>query len=121
MMYYYQNHWYSMKDLSKLSGISENTIRCRLRRGYTLEQSLQDRLVDESVVMFNDASWYEDWIGMSTLSLYEIYWEWCVSNGYTPITQVCFTRQIMQMYPNLKTVPTKSKDGCSYRMIRRKS
>ena len=118
MMYHYQNHWYTIKELSERSGIREDTIRSRLRRGYSLEQALQTTLTDESVVMFNEASWYEDWIGISTTYLHEIYWKWCVSNGYTPITQVKFTKQIMQMYPNLKTVPTKDKYGSSYRIIR---
>jgi hypothetical protein len=117
-MYHYNDRWYTIKELSDMSGIAATTIRTRLRRGYTLEQSLQHTLVDESVVMFNEASWYEDWIGMSTSYLHKIYWKWCVSNRYTPLSQISFTRQIMQMYPNLKTVPTKNKDGYSSRIIR---
>lgn len=49
--------------------------------------------------------------------LYEIFWKWCVSSGYTPISKQGFSRHIMQTYPMLKTVPTKQADGYA-RIIR---
>jgi hypothetical protein len=107
-----------MQELAEMSGIKAATIRDRLRRGYTIEQSVKLVLVDESIEMFNEASWWEDWIGLSTLYLHKIYWEWCVSNGYTPLPHVSFTRQLMKMYPNLKVVPTRSKYGSCMRVIR---
>lgn len=119
MMYQYNNNWYTIKELADMSGVKAATIRDRLRRGYTIDQSVKQVLVDESIEMFNDASWWEDWIGMSTLYLYKIYWDWCVSdNGYTPVSHVAFTGQLMKMYPNLKVVSTRKRDGQCVRVIR---
>ena len=118
MMYQYNDSWYTIKELAEMSGVTEPTIRDRLRRGYTIEQAIKHVLVDESVEMFNEASWWEDWIGMSTLYLHKIYWNWCVSNGYTPLSQISLTRQLMKMYPNLKVVPNKKTDGSCVRVIR---
>lgn len=118
MMYHYNDSWHSVNELSEMSGVKPATIRDRLRRGYSIEQAVKPILVDESVEMFNEASWWEDWIGMSTLYLYKIYWNWCVSQRYTPLSQISFTRQIMSMYPNLKVVPTRKKDNVCSRVIR---
>lgn len=119
MMYHYNDSWYTIKELAEVSGVGEPTIRDRLRRGYTIEQSVKHVLVDESVEMFNDASWWEDWIGVSTTYLYKIYWNWCVSeNRYTPLSQVAFTRQLMSMYPQLKVVSNRKSDGSCMRVIR---
>ena len=117
-MYQYNDNWYSIKELAEISGVTEPTIRDRLRRGYTIDQAIKHVLVDESVEMFNEASWWEDWIGMSTTYLHKIYWNWCVSNGYTPLSQIGFIRQLMKMYPNLKVVPNKKTDGSCMRVIR---
>lgn len=117
MMYPLKDALYSIQDLSAMSGIEEHTIRDRLRRGYSVESAIKHELVHESVEEFADASWYGDWIGMSTTYLYEIYWGWCRSHGFTPLSQISFTRQIMKMYPNLKTVPTRRDNGCM-RIIR---
>lgn len=113
----YNGQMYTIKELSKMSGIEEHTIRDRLRRGYTISQAIQVSPIDTSVIEFNNASYYKDWIGMSTTYLYKIYWEWCVSHGYTPTTQYKFTRQLLRMYPNLKTVATRRPSGCM-RVIR---
>lgn len=119
MRYLYKGSLHSVQDLERLSGIDSATIRDRLRRGYSVEAAVKHELVHESIEQFNQASWYEDWIGMSTTYLYQIYWNWCVSSGgYTPVSQISFTRQLMKMYPNLKTVPNRDRDGKCSRVIR---
>lgn len=109
--------WYTPNELSEMSGIAPHTIRDRLRRGYTVEEAVKIKATQESVKEFCDASWYEDWIGMSVSGLHEIYWKWCIENGYKPIQKQGFSRQIIGMYPQLKTVPTKLGDKCG-RVIR---
>lgn len=118
MKYPLKDALYSIQDLSRMSGIEEHTIRDRLRRGYSVEAAIKHELVHESVEEFNHASWYGDWIGLPTTHLYEIYWKWCMANGFTPLSQISFTRQIMRMYPNLKVVPTRDREGNCMRIIR---
>jgi hypothetical protein len=114
----YKNNTYHINDLSDMSGIPSATIRDRLRRGYTIEDAIAPNPTFKSVREFCEVSWYEDWIGISTAQLYNIYWEWCIRNGYSPIQSKGFTRQVMKLYPNLKVVPMKDKDGKYHRMIR---
>lgn len=117
--YEYQDNVYTINELSEMSGIAPHTLRARLRQGYNIEEAIAITPTHESVREFAEASWYKDWIGMSTSYLYQIYWSWCIEHGYTPIQIQGFTRQIMKLYPNLKTVPTRKKTGC-VRIIRHK-
>lgn len=117
--YQYNDTWYTPNELSELSGIAAHTIRDRLRRGYPVEEAIKITPIKDSVREFGESSWYEDWIGMSMSDLHEIYWKWCVSSGYTPIQKQGFSRQLMGMYPMLKTVPTKRGNQC-LRVIRMK-
>jgi hypothetical protein len=109
--------WYTPNELSEMSGIPPHTIRDRLRRGYVVEEAIKVVATQDSIKDFGESSWYLDWIGMSINDLHEIYWKWCINNGYTPIQKQGFSRQLMGMYPMLKTVPTKKGDKC-YRIIR---
>lgn len=111
MKYPYKNAWYSINELSELSGIKSATVRDRLRRGYPVEEAIKLMPVQESVKEFSEASWWNDWVGMSTSELHEIYWMWCTQNGYTPLSHQGFTRHILSLYPQLKTVPTRRGDG----------
>lgn len=115
--YNINGHWYTPSELSEMSGIPAHTIRDRLRRGYTIEEAIKPIATQESIREFCESSYWKDWIGLSISYLFEIYWKWCVSHGYTPIQKQGFSRQIMSMYPMLKTVPTKRDDKC-YRVIR---
>lgn len=115
--YFYNNRWYTPDELSELSGIAAHTIRDRLRRGFAVEEAVKSVATQESVREFSEASYYPDWIGMPMSDLHEIYWKWCVSHGYTPIGVQGFSRQLLSMYPMLKTVPTKKGDKC-LRIIR---
>lgn len=117
MKYLYNDRLYSINELSNMSGINAATIRARLRSGYSVEQATQLIPTHDSVIEFSEASYYQDWIGVSTSYLYEIYWNWSVSNGYTPIQIQGFTRQLMKLYPNLKIVPLNTGNGYC-RMIR---
>lgn len=117
MKYAINGRWYTVKELSDLSGIMCHTIRDRLRRGYSIEEAIKVSPVHQSVRDFCDASWYEDWIGMSINDLYEIFWKWCISNGYNTVSKQCFSRQLFSMFPQLKTIPTQRSDGC-HRIIR---
>lgn len=113
----YRGELLTVNELSEMSGIAPATIRDRLRRGYPIEEAVKIVATQESIKAFSEASYWHDWIGMSASDLYKIYWKWCIGNGYTASTQTAFGRQIMQMYPNLKTVPTTVGDK-SYRIIR---
>jgi hypothetical protein len=115
--YELNGNWYTPNELSDKSGIPAHTIRDRLRRGFSVEEAVQVSPVHNSVRAFCEASWYEDWIGMSTSDLYKIYWKWCISNGYSSIPIQGFSRQLLSMYPMLKVVPIR-KDGKCYRMLR---
>ena len=117
MKYLYKNNLYSVNELSDMSGINAATIRARLRGGYSVEQAVSDSPIHDSVIEFCEASYYHDWIGMSTTYLYEIYWNWSVSNGYTPLQIQGFSRQLFMLYPMLKVVPTRKSNTCS-RIIR---
>jgi len=97
--------WYSTKELSELSGISAHTLRDRLRRGYSVEQAVRPALTDISVEQFSEASWWEDWVGIPISDLHTIYWKWCVSHGYAPLPKQPFSRHLLRLYPQLKTVP----------------
>lgn len=115
----YKDQWYTVNELSEMSGIAPATIRDRLRRGYPVEQAIKPVAANESVERFSEASWYGDWIGMQINDLHKIYWKWCISNGYTALQKQPFSRQLMSLYPMLKTVPNKV-DGKSCRIIRSK-
>lgn len=112
--------WYTPNELSEMSGIPAHTLRDRLRRGYSVSEAIKPTAVQDSVKEFGEASYYMDWIGMSMSDLYEIYWNWSVRAGYSPIHIQGFSRQLMSIYPMLKTVPTKRGDKC-YRIIRLRS
>ena len=109
--------WYTPDELSEISGIKAHTIRDRLRRGYSVEEAVRVAATLDSVKEFGESSWYEDWIGMPVDDLHKIYWKWCIEHGYSPIQKQGFSRQLMGIYPMLKTVPTKRGDKCS-RIIR---
>ena len=113
----YRGKFYTIKELSELSGIAPATLRDRLRRGYSVEQAVRPVVTTDSVEQFVEASWWEDWIGMSINALHEIYWRWCVSNGYTPLPKQPFSRHLMQLNPQLKTVPSRVNKRC-LRVIR---
>ena len=108
----YKDQIMTVNELSEISGIAPATIRDRLRRGFSVEEAVRESAVNDSVREFADASWWEDWIGHSTDYVYEIYFEWCFGNGYEPLQKQGFTRHIMSMYPNLKTVPSRRNGGC---------
>lgn len=115
--YVYEDRMWTVNELSDASGIAPATIRDRLRRGYTVEEAIQITPTVESVKEFAQASYWRDWIGMETVYLHKIYWDWCIENGYEPINQQGFTRQLMKLYPHLKLVATRKKTHCC-RVIR---
>lgn len=121
MKYELNGQWYTPNELSEISGIPPHTIRDRLRRGYSVEETVKMMPIRDSIRAFSEASWYEDWIGMSINALYEIYYRWCISTGYEyiEVSKQGFSRQLLSMYPNLKIVPTKKGDKCQ-RIIRRR-
>ena len=115
--YELRGKWYTPNELSEISGIAAHTLRDRLRRGFSVEEAVKPVATLESVREFSEASYYQDWIGMSMNDLHKIYWKWCIEHGYTPIQKQGFSRQLLSMYPMLKTVPTKKVDRC-FRVIR---
>lgn len=117
MRYELNGAWYTPNELSEMSGVKPHTIRDRLRRGYTVEEAIKVVATQDSVRAFCEASLWEDWVGMSINDLFEIYWRWCIQNGYTALQKQGFSRQVMSMHPMLKTVPTKRGDRCM-RIIR---
>lgn len=119
MRYEIKGSWYTVNELAEMSGLLPHTIRDRLRRGYSVEEAIKVTATQDSVKEFCAASCWEDWIGKSVNDLFEIYWGWCMSNGYTPSTKQGFSRQLLSMYPMLKTIPTKRGNRCC-RVIRLK-
>lgn len=117
MKYHFNDNFYTINELSEMSGLLPHTIRDRLRRGYSVEEAVKVTATNESVKEFGEASLWKDWIGMSISDLYDIYWKWAVSNGYSPTSKQGFSRHLMQMHPMLKTVPTKRGERYS-RIIR---
>ena len=115
--HFYQGNWYTPKELEEITGIKAHTIRDRLRRGYSIEEAIKVTAIQDSVREFCEASLWEDWIGMPMSDLFEIYWRWCIQNGYTAIQLQGFSRHLLSMYPMLKTVPTKKGNKCQ-RIIR---
>ena len=115
--YELNGNWYTPDELSELSGIKPHTIRDRLRRGYSVEEAVRVVATQDSVKEFTESSWYEDWLGMSINDLHAIYWKWCIEHGYSPIHKQGFSRQLLNMYPMLKTIPTKIGDKY-FRIIR---
>ena len=113
----FRGKFYTIKELSELSGIAPATLRDRLRRGYSVEQAVRPTATAESVEQFSEASWWEDWIAMPINDLHTIYWKWCVSNGYTPLPKQPFSRHVMSLHPQLKTVPSRV-GGVYQRIIR---
>ena len=97
----------TVNELSEMSGIAPHTLRDRLRRGYTVEEAVKMTATHDSIKEFAAASWYQDWIGMPVDDLYTIYWKWCVSHNYQVFSKQGFSRQLLGLYPMLKTVPTK--------------
>ena len=85
--YVYKDRMWTVNELSDISGIAPATIRDRLRRGYTVDEAIQITPTIESVKEFTHASWWKDWIGMETVYLQKIYWNWCIEEGYEPINQ----------------------------------
>lgn len=120
MRYELNGNWYTIKELSEISGIKCHTIRDRVRRGYSIEEAIKVAPTNEGVKEFCEASYWGDWVGMPISDLYGVYWKWCLSNGFTPLQIRGFSRQLFKMYPNLKTVPTAVQDGRYYRIIREK-
>ena len=118
--YEFNGKWYTPNELSEICGIQPHTLRDRLRRGYPVEEAVKVVATQNSVREFAESSWYEDWIGMSINDLHEIYWKWCIANGYSPVGKQGFSRQLLSMYPMLKTVPTKTGDKCC-RIVRLRS
>ena len=118
MKYNYRDGWYTIQELADMSGIAPPTIRDRLRRGYSLEQAISLSPVKESVLEFNNASYWNDWVGMSSSYLYEIYWKWCVSHGYRPESKQGFSRQLISMHPQLKIIPMRDNENHCNRYIR---
>lgn len=115
--YELNGEWYTPNELAEMSGVMAHTIRDRLRRGFTVAEAIKPSALQESVREFGEASYYQDWIGMPMSELHKIYWRWSISNGYSPLSVQGFSRQIMSMYPMLKTVPMTSGDK-SRRIIR---
>ena len=115
--YEYKGQLYTVNELSEMSGIAPANIRYRLRCGYPIDEAIKAVATNESVREFVGASYWEDWVGMPISGLFEIYWGWCIQNGYTPLHIQAFSRQLFAMYPNLKTVPIKTRNGC-HRVIR---
>ena len=113
----YKGDWYTLNQLSEISGIHPATLRDRLRRGYSVEQAVKPVATNESVEQFADASYYLDWIGMSITDLHKIYWRWSIEHGYSPLQKQGFSRHLLKLCPQLKTVPNRINDKCQ-RVIR---
>lgn len=107
--YLVKGKWYTVNELSEMSGLLPHTIRDRLRRGFSVEEAIKPVATLDSVKEFCDASHYEDWIGMRVEELYGAYWNWCMKEHLQPCSKHQFGRQIFQSHPFLHSVPMKGK------------
>lgn len=62
-----------------------------------------------SVDEFIEASDWMDWVDEYTQKIYVIYWQWCIKEGLDPESKIVFMRQVLDRYPDLKSVPYKGK------------
>lgn len=115
--YEFRGKYYTVNELSELSGIQPATLRDRLRRGYSVEQAVKPVATNESVEQFAEASYYLDWIGLPINDLHKIYWRWSIEHGYSPLQKQGFSRHLLKLCPQLKTVPNRINDKCQ-RVIR---
>lgn len=113
----FRGKYYTVNELSELSGIQSATLRDRLRRGYSVEQAVKPVATNESVEQFVEASYYLDWIGMPINDLHKIYWRWSIEHGYSPLQKQGFSRHLLKLCPQIKTVPNRINDKCK-RVIR---
>ena len=105
--YELKGKWYTVNELSEMSGILPHTLRDRIRRGYVIEEAIKPNPIHESVHCFCAASHWEDWVGMTTNEVYTIYWKWCARQMCSPCSQHQFSKQLFQLNPFLHTVPMK--------------
>lgn len=115
--YNYKGEPHTVKQLSELSGIPAATIRDRIRRGYSVEQAVRLSPANDSVQEFCEASLWEDWLNQSIGEVHTIYYKWCLSHDYSPLSVQGFSRHLMCINPWLKTVPTRRGNKC-HRIIR---
>ena len=118
--YLYKGKLYNARELSELCGIKYTTLIERLNRGYTVEEAVRFEVkIPNSVLEFDNASDYRDWEGMIMSELYHVYWNWCRKHGYTPESNVHFSRNIKRLHSNIRIVPTRVKqyDGISYKRV----
>ena len=113
----FRGQQYTVNELSELSGIQPATLRDRLRRGYSVEQAVKPVATNESVEQFAEASYYLDWIGMPINDLHKIYRRCSTEHGYSPLQKQGFSRHLLKLCPQLKTVPNRINDKCQ-RVIR---
>ena len=116
--YWYKDERYSIQELSDISGVDVRLLRNRLAKGYSVEQSLQDNPIHDSILAFDSASYWEEWIGLSSKQLYEQYWKWCVNHDVKPVSHRLLMTQLLPKY-NLHIVPMTVGDKCN-RYIRQK-
>lgn len=115
--YTYRGEQYTIDELSEISGYSVKQLRKRMYQGYSVEQAMREYPMHDSVIAFDGASQWEDWVGLPTSEFYGIYWQWCIRNEWQPVSQRQLSNQLLPKY-NLRTVSMATNDGRSVRYIR---
>ena len=118
-LYQYKDQWFDIYQLAEMSGYSVNQLRCRMHKGYSIEQAMREYPMHDSVVAFDDVSDYHDWIGEAVSDVYQVYWGWCIRNELAPVSPRQFSSELLPKY-NLHTVSMATGDGKSRRYIREK-
>lgn len=118
-LYQYKDQWYDIYQLSEMSGYTIRQLRNRMYQGFSIEQAMREFPMHDSVVEFDLHSNWRDWIGLPSNELYQIYWNWCVKNNMTPVTQRQLSSELLPKY-NLHTVSMATGDGKACRYIREK-
>lgn len=118
--YDYRGGKHTIEELSAMSGYSTKQLRNRLYRGFSIEQAMREVPMHDSVVAFDEASYWGDWIGMAIEDLYQIYWKWCVNNDWHPVTKRQLSSELLPRY-GLQTVSMATPDGKSQRYVRERT
>lgn len=117
--YLYKDDYYTLDELSEMSGFTVKQLRDRMYRGHTIEEAMEPIPIHTSVRLFNEASHWEDWVGMPSNDLYEMYFTWCQKNDLKPVTHRQLMTELLPIW-NLHTVSMLASDGVARRYIRKK-
>lgn len=104
ILYEYKGEARTAKGLCDEFGISYQTFKTRIKKGYSVEQALGLKsCIDDSIFAFVSGSDPKSWNGLTMIQLFDKYSKWCIKKGYTAVTKSKFTHSIRSLVPTLET------------------